>query len=89
MAELGSPNMLWDGTTRWLADIAVDGMLFAAQAVAGGLDESIFQSEWSPARDFTSSPTAPAGGTCIACATASCSRRAPWPQILEIGRAHV
>ena len=42
------PNMPWNGTTLSLADIAVDGKLVAPQAVAGGLDESIFQPEWSP-----------------------------------------
>ncbi|MEO7391858.1 MAG: S9 family peptidase, partial [Ramlibacter sp.] len=46
------PNMPWDGTTLWLADIADDGMLGAAQAVAGGPGESIFQPEWSPAGEL-------------------------------------
>jgi dipeptidyl aminopeptidase/acylaminoacyl peptidase len=46
------PNMPWDGTTLWLADIAVDGTLVAAQAVAGGPGESIFQPAWSPAREL-------------------------------------
>ncbi|MEO6567047.1 MAG: prolyl oligopeptidase family serine peptidase, partial [Casimicrobiaceae bacterium] len=48
------PNMPWDGTTLWLADIGVDGMLGAAQAVAGGPGESIFQPEWSPAGELHS-----------------------------------
>ena len=43
------PNMPWDGTTLWLANIAADGTLVAARAVAGGVNESIFQPEWSPA----------------------------------------
>ena len=42
------PNMPWDGTELWLAEIAGDGALTKAKRVAGGPDESIFQPEWSP-----------------------------------------
>ncbi|HNT75045.1 MAG TPA: S9 family peptidase [Anaerolineae bacterium] len=42
------PNMPWDGTTLWLADVLPDGALDGARQVAGGLSESIFQPEWSP-----------------------------------------
>lgn len=42
------PNMPWDGTELWVADLRVDGSLGQAQRVAGGPDESIFQPEWSP-----------------------------------------
>jgi len=42
------PNMPWDGTELWLADIADDGSLADARRLAGGPDESIFQPEWSP-----------------------------------------
>ena len=42
------PNMPWDGTELWIADIQQDGMLAHARCVAGGLAESIFQPEWSP-----------------------------------------
>ncbi|MES1163139.1 MAG: S9 family peptidase, partial [Rhizobacter sp.] len=42
------PNMPWDGTTLWLADVQADGSLGEARAVAGGADESIFQPGWSP-----------------------------------------
>ncbi len=42
------PNMPWDGTELWIADIQQDGTLAYARCVAGGLDESIFQPEWSP-----------------------------------------
>ena len=42
------PNMPWDGTTLWLADIGSDGQLGAARAAAGGADESVFQPSWSP-----------------------------------------
>ncbi len=42
------PNMPWDGTELWLADLAQDGMPSHPVRVAGGPDESIFQPEWSP-----------------------------------------
>ena len=42
------PNMPWDGTTLWLAELRADGTLGTARAVAGGPDESIFQPSWSP-----------------------------------------
>jgi dipeptidyl aminopeptidase/acylaminoacyl peptidase len=42
------PNMPWDGTDLWLADITRDGSLSRAVKVAGGEKESIFQPEWSP-----------------------------------------
>ncbi len=42
------PNMPWDGTELWTAPIKADGSLGAKAKVAGGIDESIFQPEWSP-----------------------------------------
>lgn len=42
------PNMPWDGTELWVAEVKADGSLENTQCVAGGLDESIFQPEWSP-----------------------------------------
>jgi dipeptidyl aminopeptidase/acylaminoacyl peptidase len=42
------PNMPWDGTELWLAEIEGDGSLGRSERVAGGSDESIFQPEWSP-----------------------------------------
>jgi hypothetical protein len=42
------PNMPWDGTQLWVAQIKEDGSLGEAECVAGGVDESIFQPEWSP-----------------------------------------
>jgi dipeptidyl aminopeptidase/acylaminoacyl peptidase len=41
------PNMPWDGTELWLADVASDG-LANARRVAGGDTESIYQPGWSP-----------------------------------------
>ncbi|AFZ17092.1 S9 family peptidase [Allocoleopsis franciscana] len=42
------PNMPWDGTQLWVAPIQADGLLGEPQLVAGGVDESVFQPEWSP-----------------------------------------
>ncbi len=48
------PNMPWDGTELWVADILPDGTLgertirLRSAQVAGGKAESIFQPEWSP-----------------------------------------
>ena len=42
------PNMPWDGTELWVAAVNSDGSLGAAERVAGGPEESIFQPEWSP-----------------------------------------
>jgi dipeptidyl aminopeptidase/acylaminoacyl peptidase len=42
------PNMPWDGTELWVAAVQADGTLGPAQQIAGGLNESIFQPEWSP-----------------------------------------
>lgn len=42
------PNMPWDGTELWSADIAPNGTLGKPKMVAGGKTESIFQPQWSP-----------------------------------------
>ena len=42
------PNMPWDGTELWTAPFQPDGTLGPRTQVAGGVDESIFQPEWSP-----------------------------------------
>ncbi len=42
------PNMPWDGTELWVAELRADGTLGERKQVAGGVDESIFQPEWSP-----------------------------------------
>ena len=41
------PNMPWDGTELWVGKLAAEGML-NTRCVAGGLEESIYQPEWSP-----------------------------------------
>ncbi len=42
------PNMPWDGTELWVAEVRPDGSLGPARRVAGGPEESIFQPAWSP-----------------------------------------
>jgi dienelactone hydrolase len=41
------PNMPWDGTELWVAEVG-ESELYNIQLVAGGLEESIFQPQWSP-----------------------------------------
>ncbi len=41
------PQMPWDGTELWVADLAGDGTVSNSRCVAGGKAESIFQPEWS------------------------------------------
>jgi dipeptidyl aminopeptidase/acylaminoacyl peptidase len=40
--------MPWDGTELWVAELDESGSVSSAKLVAGGLEESIFQPEWSP-----------------------------------------
>ena len=42
------PNMPWDDTQLWLADVLDDGSLGQAEKIAGDPGESVFQPEWSP-----------------------------------------
>ena len=42
------PNMPWDGTELWVGKLTGDGSIGEATRVAGGVNESIFQPEWSP-----------------------------------------
>jgi dipeptidyl aminopeptidase/acylaminoacyl peptidase len=41
------PNMPWDGTELWVAELNENGSIASQAMVAGGPDESIFQPEWS------------------------------------------
>jgi dipeptidyl aminopeptidase/acylaminoacyl peptidase len=41
------PDMPWDGTELWVADLG-DGQLTGARRLAGGREESLLQPEWSP-----------------------------------------
>ncbi|MBC7452575.1 MAG: S9 family peptidase, partial [Massilia sp.] len=42
------PNMPWQGTELWLAEVDAAGALSGAHLVAGGIDEAVCQPEWSP-----------------------------------------
>lgn len=42
------PNMPWDGTELWVAELSEEGAVGSSQLVAGGREESVFQPEWSP-----------------------------------------
>jgi dipeptidyl aminopeptidase/acylaminoacyl peptidase len=42
------PNMPWDGTELWLAEVNADGSLGKSRVIAGGVAEAIFQPQWSP-----------------------------------------
>jgi dipeptidyl aminopeptidase/acylaminoacyl peptidase len=42
------PNMPWDGTELWRGNFGDGELLETSERVAGGVDESIFQPEWSP-----------------------------------------
>ena len=42
------PQMPWQGSELWLADLTSEGLLGSPEKIAGGCDESIFQPQWSP-----------------------------------------
>ena len=42
------PQMPWDGTELWLAEVRPDGALGTPSRVAGGPEESVLQPAWSP-----------------------------------------
>src|SRR6266852_2836661 len=42
------PNMPWDGGELWIAELDTDGSIKRSERIAGGLEESIFQPQWSP-----------------------------------------
>ena len=42
------PQMPWDGTELWVADLTAAGELVAERRVAGGPAESVLQPAWSP-----------------------------------------
>ena len=42
------PNMPWDGTELWVGKLSEDGVVIEKEKIAGGVNESIFQPEWSP-----------------------------------------
>ncbi len=42
------PKMPWDSAELWVGELNADGSMGKAERIAGGVDESIFQPEWSP-----------------------------------------
>ena len=46
------PQMPWDGSDLWVAELTSDGRLGPARHVAGGPEESIIQPEWTPSGDL-------------------------------------
>ena len=42
------PNMPWDTTELWVAEVRADGTLSEPRKIAGEEGESVFQPEWSP-----------------------------------------
>ena len=42
------PNMPWDGTELWVGKLNDEGLVTEKEKIAGGVDESICQPEWSP-----------------------------------------
>jgi len=42
------PNMPWDGTELWVAELDGRGEVASPKKIAGGENESIFQPEWAP-----------------------------------------
>ena len=42
------PNMPFDGTELWIGELDAEGAVTRAKLVAGGIEESVFQPEWSP-----------------------------------------
>jgi dipeptidyl aminopeptidase/acylaminoacyl peptidase len=46
--EWDHPNMPWDGTELYLADLGADGSVSNTRLIAGSQTESIFQPSWSP-----------------------------------------
>ncbi len=46
------PNMPWDGTALWMAEIGEDGTLSKHRKIAGADDESVVQPVWAPSGDL-------------------------------------
>jgi dipeptidyl aminopeptidase/acylaminoacyl peptidase len=42
------PHLPWDAAELWLADLAEAGTLETPTKIAGGIDQSVMQPEWSP-----------------------------------------
>jgi dipeptidyl aminopeptidase/acylaminoacyl peptidase len=47
-----NPQMPWDGTELWVADLGADASLTNARQVSGSASESLYQPEWSPSGEL-------------------------------------
>jgi dipeptidyl aminopeptidase/acylaminoacyl peptidase len=81
------PDMPWDGTELWVAEIDADGNLVAPREVAGGRKESVVDPAWTPdgTLQFASDRTgwwnlyrAEAGGIRALCRADAEFARPPW-----------
>lgn len=50
--EWSHPNLPWDGTELWMAEVAESGELVNRSLMAGGRTESIVQPTWSPSGEL-------------------------------------
>lgn len=46
------PDMPWDGTELWVAELDGRGSPISSRRIAGGRNESIFQPQWSPSGEL-------------------------------------
>jgi dipeptidyl aminopeptidase/acylaminoacyl peptidase len=42
------PNMPWDGTELWIGKLSREGAIIEQRKIAGGIEESICEPQWSP-----------------------------------------
>ena len=88
VADVGPAGLPWDGSELWVADLGRRAAPCPASAWSPGRRRRNRSSSRRGVRTAccTSSPTAPAGGTCIARSTATCRPLCPmdaefgWPQ---------
>jgi dipeptidyl aminopeptidase/acylaminoacyl peptidase len=46
------PHMPWDSSEVWIGELDVEGRVRSQRKIAGGPEESVMQSEWSPAGEL-------------------------------------
>ena len=80
------PNMPWDGTELWVGKLNEDGSINEAVRVAGAVNESIFQPEWSP--DGTLYFVSDRTGWWNICRWRDNKIEPLWPMDAEFGQPH-